>query len=65
MSETYSLTPEEENRLIETEFQDVLNGYLRSNHRRKVEIIERAFKFAREAHRGIRRRSGEPYILHR
>ncbi len=64
MSETYSLTPEEENRLIETEFQDVLNGYLRSNHRRKVEIIERAFKFAREAHRGIRRRSGEPYILH-
>ena len=29
-----------------------------------MEIIERAFKFAKEAHKGIRRRSGEPYILH-
>ena len=27
-------------------------------------MIERAFNFAREAHKGIRRRSGEPYILH-
>ena len=58
------MTPEEEDRLIEAEFQDVLNGYLASNHRKKVEIIERAFRFAKEAHKGIRRRSGEPYILH-
>lgn len=50
--------------LIEEKFQELLNGYLNSNHRKKVEIIERAFKFANEAHRGIRRRSGEPYILH-
>ena len=61
---TTPLTPEEEDRLIEAEFQDVLDGYLRSNHRKKVEIIERAFRFARKAHAGIRRRSGEPYILH-
>ncbi|MDE6048951.1 MAG: HD domain-containing protein, partial [Paramuribaculum sp.] len=61
---TYNLTPEEEERLIEAEFQDVLNGYLKSNHRKKVEIIERAFRFAKKAHGGIRRRSGEPYILH-
>lgn len=60
----YNLTPEEEERLIEAEFQDVLNGYLKSNHRKKVEIIERAFRFAKKAHGGIRRRSGEPYILH-
>ncbi|MCH5318512.1 MAG: bifunctional (p)ppGpp synthetase/guanosine-3',5'-bis(diphosphate) 3'-pyrophosphohydrolase [Paramuribaculum sp.] len=58
------MTPEEEDRLIESEFQDLLNGYLRSNHRKKVEIIERAFRFAKKAHGGIRRRSGEPYILH-
>lgn len=57
-------TPEEEERIIEEAFQDVLDGYLRSNHRKKVEIIERAYRFAKEAHRGIRRRSGEPYILH-
>lgn len=58
------LTPEEEDRLIEEEFQDVLKGYINSNHRKKVEIIERAFRFAKKAHGGIRRRSGEPYILH-
>lgn len=56
-------TPEEEQQ-IETAFREVLDGYLASNHRKKVEIIERAYKFAKEAHSGIRRRSGEPYILH-
>lgn len=60
----YNMTPEEEEHLIESEFQDVLQGYLKSNHRKKVEIIERAFRFAKKAHGGIRRRSGEPYILH-
>lgn len=58
------MTPEEEDKLVQQEFQDLLNGYLSSNHRKKVEIIERAFKFAKEAHKGVRRRSGEPYILH-
>lgn len=57
-------TLEEEDRMIEQAFQDVLDGYLKSNHRKKVEIIERAFRFAKEAHKGVRRRSGEPYILH-
>lgn len=64
MEEKKQLSPEEEDRIIEAAFQDVLNGYLNSNHRKKVEIIERAYRFAREAHKGIRRRSGEPYILH-
>ena len=50
--------------MVERAFREVLDGYLASNHRKKVEIIERAFAFAKEAHKGIRRRSGEPYILH-
>lgn len=58
------LTPEQEEQNIESAFQDVLEGYLKSNHRKKVEIIRRAYSFAKEAHKGIRRRSGEPYILH-
>ena len=37
-------TPEEEERMIDDAFQDVLNGYLNSNHRKKVEIIERAYR---------------------
>ncbi|MBD5346585.1 MAG: bifunctional (p)ppGpp synthetase/guanosine-3',5'-bis(diphosphate) 3'-pyrophosphohydrolase [Bacteroides sp.] len=58
------MTLAEENALVESEFNDLLQGYINSNHRKKVEIIERAFRFARKAHKGVRRRSGEPYILH-
>ena len=59
-----NFTTPEEDRIIEEAFREVLDGYLASNHRKKVEIIERAFAFAKEAHRGVRRRSGEPYIPH-
>ena len=55
---------EQEDAMIEREFQALLVEYLNSNHRKKVDIIERAFRFAKEAHHGIRRRSGEPYIMH-
>lgn len=58
------MSPEEEDKMIEDAYQDVLKAYLASNHRKKVEIIERAFRFAKAAHSGVRRRSGEPYILH-
>ena len=30
----------------------------------EVEVVKRAFEFANEAHRNVRRRSGEPYMLH-
>ena len=55
---------ERDEKMIQEAYQDLLDGYLHSNHRKKVEIIERAFKFAKEAHAGVRRRSGEPYIMH-
>ena len=45
---------EEEDAMIEREFQALLVEYLKSNHRKKVDIIERAFRFAKEAHHGIR-----------
>jgi GTP pyrophosphokinase len=53
-----------ESQLVDEAFQRLLKTYLDSNHRRKVEIITKAFNFARQAHKGIRRLSGEPYILH-
>jgi (p)ppGpp synthetase, RelA/SpoT family len=53
-----------EEQMIEEEFQGLLDDYLNSNHRRKVDIITRAFNMAKEAHKGARRRSGEPYIMH-
>ncbi|MBQ9575398.1 MAG: bifunctional (p)ppGpp synthetase/guanosine-3',5'-bis(diphosphate) 3'-pyrophosphohydrolase, partial [Muribaculaceae bacterium] len=59
-----NISPEMEDQMINQAYQNLLNSYLSSNHRKKVEIIDKAFKFAREAHKGIRRRSGEPYIMH-
>ncbi|MDR0976445.1 MAG: RelA/SpoT family protein [Prevotellaceae bacterium] len=50
--------------MIQEAFQDLLNNYLASKHRKRVEIITKAFNFANEAHRGIKRQSGEPYIMH-
>ena len=64
MMQNYNISPEQEDRMIEEAYQNLLNIYLSSNHRKKVEIIDSAYKFAREAHKGIRRRSGEPYIMH-
>lgn len=51
-------------KVIEKEYNDLIQDYLNSNHRRKVERIEKAFLLAKEAHAGVRRRKGEPYILH-
>ena len=53
-----------EEELIEGELQKLLSEYLASNHRKRTEIIERAYHFAKEAHQGVLRQSGEPYILH-
>ncbi len=64
MDSTRNIDPQVENKMIDDAFQEVIDGYLRSNHRKKVEIIYRAYQFAKEAHKGVRRRSGEPYILH-
>ena len=50
--------------LNEGAFKEVLDIYLASPHRRKVDIINKAFNFARQAHKGVRRLSGEPYIMH-
>lgn len=57
-------TPEVANAAIEREYNALIEDYLNSNHRRKVEKIEKAFVLARKAHEGTKRKSGEPYILH-
>ena len=60
---TYMQTDSDE-QMIQGAYQALVDGYLNSNHRKKVEIIDRAFQFAKAAHAGVRRRSGEPYIMH-
>ena len=54
----------DEDKMIEDEFQALLDDYLSSNHRKKVDVITKAFNLAYDAHKGSRRRSGEPYIMH-
>ncbi|MFC2359071.1 HD domain-containing protein, partial [Porphyromonas endodontalis] len=50
--------------MVRTAFEALLHDYQMSNHRRKDEIIIKAFNLANKAHAGVRRRSGEPYIMH-
>ena len=47
MADVVKMTPQEEEMMIDNAYQNLLNGYLSSNHRKKVEIIEKAYKFAR------------------
>jgi GTP pyrophosphokinase len=54
----------DDDELINGAFQKLLNSYLSSRHRKKVDLITKAFNFARQAHKGVRRLSGEPYIMH-
>ena len=61
-----NITPKEiaDEEMINKAFQELLNDYLHTKHRKRVEIITKAFNFANQAHKGIKRRSGEPYIMH-
>ena len=54
----------EEEQMIQSEFQALLDDYAHTPHRQKVELITHAFNFAHKAHYGVRRLSGEPYIMH-
>lgn len=60
---TSDFTPDEE-RLIEAEFEALLDDYLHSMHSQRIELITRAYHLAKQAHNGVRRLSGEPYIMH-
>ena len=54
----------EDERMVAEAYQHLIDTYLASHHRKHTEIIDKAFNFAKEAHKGVRRLSGEPYIMH-
>lgn len=62
--EKHTLVLSADEQMIQDGFNELLEDYLKSNHRRKVERITKAFNFANQAHAGVKRRSGEPYIMH-
>ncbi|MBQ2091093.1 MAG: HD domain-containing protein, partial [Bacteroidales bacterium] len=51
--------------LINRDFESLMESVRkRCENPDEVAVVKRAFEFANEAHKNVRRRSGEPYILH-
>ncbi|MCB8964301.1 MAG: bifunctional (p)ppGpp synthetase/guanosine-3',5'-bis(diphosphate) 3'-pyrophosphohydrolase [Bacteroidales bacterium] len=59
-----NLQTEEEKILIQSHFDDMLTGCTRCTTDEERNLVVKAFNLANEAHKGVRRKSGEPYILH-
>jgi GTP diphosphokinase / guanosine-3',5'-bis(diphosphate) 3'-diphosphatase len=55
---------EEDRNLIQAEYEGLVNNLLRCNKPGDRELIDKAFAKANEAHWNMRRKSGEPYIIH-
>lgn len=55
--------PDDTNR-IESEYSLLTNNLYRCDKPGDRELIDKAFRFANEAHRDMYRNSGEPYIIH-
>lgn len=49
---------------IRAAFEDLLKSLRKDTSKESIQKIKEAFEFANEAHKNVRRRSGEPYILH-
>ena len=50
--------------LVEGAFQDLLNSIEYKTEKSDNQLITRAFQLAKDAHKGVHRKSGEPYITH-
>ena len=55
---------DEDRNRIQTEYETLVNNLLRCNKPGDRELIDKAFRIANEAHWNMRRKSGEPYIIH-
>ena len=55
---------EEDINRIQSEYDSLINNLLRCNKPGDRELIDKAFKIANEAHWNMRRKSGEPYVIH-
>ncbi|NLE36244.1 MAG: bifunctional (p)ppGpp synthetase/guanosine-3',5'-bis(diphosphate) 3'-pyrophosphohydrolase [Bacteroidales bacterium] len=62
-TKTKIFTQEDINR-IESEFRLLTENLYRCDNPGDRELIEKAFRFANEAHRDMYRNSGEPYVIH-
>ena len=62
--ETYQFNEEEEKKLILREYRALLRALKERIKKGDKDRIRRAFEISADAHKDMRRKSGEPYILH-
>ncbi|MBL7712620.1 MAG: bifunctional (p)ppGpp synthetase/guanosine-3',5'-bis(diphosphate) 3'-pyrophosphohydrolase [Chitinophagaceae bacterium] len=62
--DVYNLNEEEEKKLILREYRALLRGLKTRIKKGDKALIRRAFEISADAHKDMRRKSGEPYILH-
>lgn len=56
---------QKDNELIQLAYADLMECVRkRCSDTTQLELVQKAFEFANAAHNGVRRRSGEPYMLH-
>ncbi len=55
---------QEDKDLIKAEYESLVNNLHRCNKPGDKELIDKAFKVANDAHWNMRRKSGEPYVIH-
>jgi guanosine-3',5'-bis(diphosphate) 3'-pyrophosphohydrolase len=60
----YNLNEEEEKKLILREYRSLLRSLKTKLKKGDKELVRTAFEMAADAHKSMRRKSGEPYILH-
>ncbi len=58
------LQTEIEKREIEDSYDELIKSFTRPLTPENLQLIQKAYQFASSAHMGVRRRSGEPYIMH-
>jgi guanosine-3',5'-bis(diphosphate) 3'-pyrophosphohydrolase len=61
---TKDIFDEEDKKRIQDEYDSLVNNLLRCGKEGDRELIDKAFKIANEAHWNMRRKSGEPYVIH-
>ena len=64
VSPKYNLTPEQEKNEIIRHYRALLRSLRPKLKKGDKELIRQAFEMSAEAHKTMRRKSGEPYILH-
>ena len=62
---SFSEFTQQDYELIARDYEQLrLSAEKRCANAAELEVVQRTFEFANEAHRNVRRRSGEPYMLH-